>query len=527
MLVLSLLFASAALRAAEIHDAVEAGNVAKVKQMVAADPSAVNVQSDGGVTPLHLAAGLNNKTLIRFLISKGADLRATTKQGWTPLAWAARMNASDSVAILVSEYGADPSEACKIFEKLVSEDPENVKYNYAFGLICLAMKDYSRSAESLKKVLKKEPGNDRARVELALCLKEMKRFREAKEEFLKVKSNIDTRMAGLAQNSMELIRERNARNKIDGQLLEIEQGSRRWQYSGRIDAMYFNDSNVNVGPDSARISISPIIFGSQTISELTVQQASMPAKSEGYAMSVFADSVYDAGEQGKWGWGTTIGYYQNWLDKNEQYESLFCQLDNGPRYFGQRSYFQAPLRLAYIATGGNSLVDLYGIHPAYVYAYGPSGEWRFATLTSLEGRDYEKLNDRDGCYVSAGEVIRHYFGRDKHSILMGLTFAHDFTRSAVYEYTSREWQFGFDFKLPWQTVLYGRLRYVVSDYSERETLAPSDRNDSQNQYTIGLSKMITPHWGMDANFQQTDNTSSFALYQYDRHVATISAFCIF
>ena len=547
--------------ASELHVAVEAEDLTKVQQLVDGQPDLVNTKNEAGVTPLHLAAGLNNTNLVDYLISKGADAKAATKQGWTPLHWAAHLNAAAAVTLLL-EKGVDPSakavdgktplqvaiaenahavvviltkqtsaiytdksldvsydlatkaqasgdlkQAYDLFNKLVNDDPANEKYNFALGMTCLALKEFA-----FDRVLNQNPNNGRARVELARCLIGLGQDAAARNEFEKV----------LAANPPDEVK-----RNIEAHIEEIERRVKKWHFNGRVDIMLFDDSNVNVGPDSERISIAPIVFGSLSITELTVQQASQPADSSGYAGSFFAGALYDVGESGKWGWGSTAAIYNNWLADRSESESLFYQIDTGPKYLADRGYFESPIRYAHISIGGDSLVDLYGVHPGFMYVHGPAGEWRFGTLTSFEKRDYASLDDRDGVFASIGEMIRYYFGENRHSLLMGVVFSHDFTKSGVYEYRGRECQFGAEFKLPWQVSAYGRVRYANLDYEEKEILAPSDRNDRQSQYVIGLSKLINGWWGGDVNYQSTDNTSTFALYQYDRNVVTVSTFLSF
>jgi tetratricopeptide (TPR) repeat protein len=554
------------LPAAEIHDAVEAEDAAKVEQLLTANPGLVKEQTSGGATALHLAAGLNNKKIVSLLIEKGADINLKTKQGWTPLHWAAHMNAADSVALLLAK-GADAKaesvdgktplqiamaenaqavsalflkatpaayedkalnvtfengekartsgdlkQAYEILNKLVNEDPANEQYNFALGLTCYSMKDFSRGQLAFERVLQKNPENQRARLELARCLMALGQDSAARKEFEKI----------MATNPPKGVQD-NIRTMIS----QLDRRVKKWQFSGRVDAIGFRDDNVNVGPDSATINISPIIFGSMSISNLTVQQASMPADASGYAGSVYGGAVYDCGDPGKWTWGANATYYQNWMSDRSQNEVLYYQIGVGPRYGAGSSYYEIPIKTAHISYGGNSLVNMYGIYPGYMYVYGPSGDWRFGTLATLENRDYATLDDRDGVYMSASEIVRYYFGPERHSVLMGFALCHDNTSAGAYEYTGTEWQFGLEYKFGWKVTGYGSLRYTTSKYAEREVLAPADRNDTQRQFTIGLNKMITSRWGVDVNYQKTDNTSTFAIYQYDRNVTTFSTFCSF
>jgi formylglycine-generating enzyme required for sulfatase activity len=93
--------------AANLHKAVRANDVATVLSMLdPPDPAIVNATVADGVTPLHIAAALNNKTLVAILASSGADINAKTDSGFTPLHWAASRNAVDTIDLLIT-LGAD------------------------------------------------------------------------------------------------------------------------------------------------------------------------------------------------------------------------------------------------------------------------------------------------------------------------------------------------------------------------------------------------------------------------------------
>jgi len=568
--------------AGDIHKAVEANDPAKVEKLLQENPDLVNARNDGGATPLHLAAGSNNKAIIKILLDKKADVNARTKQGWSPLHWAAYMDCADAVSMLLDNgansegnalNGKTPlqvalladskaavailvkktkavyedksvdlplyeqaekekasgnlKQAYEMFDKLVNDDPANEKYNFALAMTCMAMKEYSRAQLAFERVLQRNPANSRANVELALCLMAMGNDAAARAEFEKVRRGIEAKMTEAGQNQIELTKLRSVRNNINSYLDVLRKREKKWNFSGMVNASFFEDDNVNVGPDSDTISIAPIVYGSLSIDQLTVQQSSQPSRSMGYAATVVGSALYDCGDPGQWLWGTTAVGYKNGLDKRREYESFFWQVDTGPKYAKGRVMADIPLRMSHISIDNKSLVDMYGVHPGLVYAYGPAGEWRFATTSDLEMRDYATLNDRDGPFAGIGEMARYYYGENKNSFFMGFSYSHAFAKSAVYESNGTEWQFGTEYKLPWQVTSYGRIKYAKTGYADKEVLSPVDRKDAQRQYTIGLTKMITPWLGMDVNYQWTDNTSSFSLYQYDRQVTSVSMLYIF
>ena len=63
---------------------------------------------DGGESPLHIAAEVNNdpEVLLR-LIRAGAEINGTTKKGWTPLHSAARFNPNPEILLTLIDAGAD------------------------------------------------------------------------------------------------------------------------------------------------------------------------------------------------------------------------------------------------------------------------------------------------------------------------------------------------------------------------------------------------------------------------------------
>lgn len=527
MVVITVLAASYMVQAGEIHDAVQARNTASVKQLLAANPDLVNARAEDDLTPLHIAVRLNDEALAKLLLVNGADVNAKTKQGSTPLALAVKEKARTIVKLLITQTSCaytdhfldvrytegqkareagELNSAYEIFTDLLKEDPGNEKINFAYGLTCFSLKDYSRARLALERVLQINPDNERANLELAHSNLALNQLDLAREQFESV----------LSRNPPESVR-----RNIECYLKQIKERVRKWYFSTRIDAGTFDDDNVNVGPDSDVISIEPIIFG---ISTMTVDR---PVQAEGVFSSVALSGTYEIGERGKWGMTTDGVYYQNWLDDEPDHEILFYQLAAGLKHVGTRTVVQLPIKAAHITSGHDSLVNLYGISPLHLYVYGDAGDWHFHTSGTAEFRDYDEMDDRDGIYVSLSETLYHYFGKRGHNISMGITISHDHTDAAIYEYTGRAWNLSGGVNLPWDATLYASVGYTVNDYAEREILAPEERTDNQHRFITGIKKMFTRQWGMDINHQITDNNSTYGLYQYDRNVTTISTFCTF
>jgi ankyrin repeat protein len=82
---LTILFTATYLKAGEIHDAVDAGDLNKVKALLETDPNLLESKDNDGSTPLHIACLQNQVAVANFLIDKGANVNARDNWNHTPL----------------------------------------------------------------------------------------------------------------------------------------------------------------------------------------------------------------------------------------------------------------------------------------------------------------------------------------------------------------------------------------------------------------------------------------------------------
>jgi ankyrin repeat protein len=93
-------------QAQAIFDAVKGKDLAKVKALIANEPSLVNMKDQAGNTPLHHAAIGGSAAIAGSLLSAGADINAPNAQQNTALIESV-INGNDEVSILLIEKGAD------------------------------------------------------------------------------------------------------------------------------------------------------------------------------------------------------------------------------------------------------------------------------------------------------------------------------------------------------------------------------------------------------------------------------------
>ena len=90
----------------DAFDAARRGDADTLARALDRDPEALHALDEGGGTLLHVAAGNDDVPIAALLLSRGADLEAEARWGYTPFEWAAAM-ASDRVAAFFLERGAD------------------------------------------------------------------------------------------------------------------------------------------------------------------------------------------------------------------------------------------------------------------------------------------------------------------------------------------------------------------------------------------------------------------------------------
>ena len=88
VLVATILIAPRAASAGEIHDAVQRGDVAKIRSILKEDPKAINSKQQNGYSPLHVAINRSRDDLVLELLKHKPDANIQDNQGYTPLHWA-------------------------------------------------------------------------------------------------------------------------------------------------------------------------------------------------------------------------------------------------------------------------------------------------------------------------------------------------------------------------------------------------------------------------------------------------------
>ena len=96
----------------DLHLAVEKGDLSKVRQCLESGTNIECVRGKASFRVLHRAAEAGNRSMVRFLIQKKANVNAMAMQGWTPLDLAQKKEQFEVVQVL-RENGAKTAKELK------------------------------------------------------------------------------------------------------------------------------------------------------------------------------------------------------------------------------------------------------------------------------------------------------------------------------------------------------------------------------------------------------------------------------
>ena len=86
----------------DIYAAAIVGHTDKVAAFLKQDPKLINARDSGGKAALHWAALYGQGKVMELLLAQKADVNSLDEDGFTPLHWAATFNQSDAVKLLLT-----------------------------------------------------------------------------------------------------------------------------------------------------------------------------------------------------------------------------------------------------------------------------------------------------------------------------------------------------------------------------------------------------------------------------------------
>ncbi len=409
--------------------------------------------------------------------------------------------ASKSPAQPPPPSSSPPEEARRELADRLRADPANEELNMTYGLQCLAMERCSHAILAFQRVLLLNPANDRARLELARACFLLGQLDESRLQFERVLDG-DPPPA--------------VRRNIEAYLNAIGRRQPGWRFTGRVETGVLYDDNVNYGPSSQIIGIAPVEIGTLWVDQLQLAPESVRES----AWGAFAAGTLLFSRQPREGRPLSFGGYgrieANALEGASDYNLFTVQSGAGPRWQWERLAFDLPLRVEYLARGGSTLATVAGLAPGCHRQLTP--RLALSLSANLDFRDYADSSDRDGAFAALGLQTSLALGQ-RSRLLGGARVLREEPDAAIWRNTGGEAFLGAMTRPLDRLTCFGNASFRVSEYDEREPLAPRDRRDEQAVFTAGASWLFPGGWGLNLQAQCTLCDSTFDLYEYDR-VAT-------
>jgi len=395
---------------------------------------------------------------------------------------------------------------------------------FALGMASYDERELPLARQSFNAILDRNPEHQRARLELARVLLEMRDFTQAEVAFRQVldinppeqvEENIHRYLNRIAQ-----LREASRIEASASSAVERQNPDQRFVIKRRTYAGVTYDSNVNFGPEDNVVDVAPFQVGGTSFNQLEISGDSDPESAYGVFafVQVAVDQALD--EEGRMQAIYEVEYYQNWLNDVAEFELLNLGLSAGLRLVGPRSFVEMPVKYSVVQLGGEDFLGQTLLSPSYVQL--TKSGLQAGTRLQIRFNDYETSEELDGVeYTFEQEFLQKYDADiDQVSVTFG-GFLNE-ARSATYSY--RGWlarSFG-QVEIPHGFVASGLAELRQSYYDEREPLAPEDREDFEISGSVGVYRLFPGDWMGALNYQYFWVDSTFDLYSYERNMVTLS-----
>ena len=386
-------------------------------------------------------------------------------------------------------------EAYELFSRLLREDPENDNINLGLARSAMAANRPNQALMAYLRLLEKYPQNVALHHEIAQVYMAFGDEQKA-QAYL-------SRDPNLTQEEFERAMD-NLGKRYD-----------RLQIHGRLRAGVLYDSNANQGP----------AYDVMDLGNYRVRVSNASAKETfGTYFGGQLDIGYRLSQGSSW-WAVgdvqafIRGNFNNDLGANTSRYWQWGRAAGGARYLDSRNLLDLRVKGEVFDYEFNQHV--FALGPEVLYARTVSPYFQLITRGGIDRRDYASDRYRNGPYWTLGEYARFFFGGENHEFIAGGSYYGGSADFDNYSYNAWEASAYFNFKLPYGFEVSPNIAYAQEYYDGPATvLETRDREDKRLTVGLGATYRLSENWSLEGSYQYTDNSSSSALYEYDRHVVT-------
>jgi len=388
----------------------------------------------------------------------------------------------------------DSKNAKNIYAELVKDGEHHLgqpKYDFMLGLAAQKSGLYHEAIFAFERVLLVEPGNDRARTELAFTYFLAGDDEASKKLFLQV----------LKRNPPTAVK-----NNINKLLVAINKriSSRDHMLTGHIEFKQGWDSNINTATSSSEVKILGITF--------TIDEAGKPVEDTFTGLETSANYTYKQNKNVAW-----FANY-NFVGRENNAEDFDTQVNSiqiGPMINTSFGRLRFPLQHQSVRLNtrtyqrANSLsTELTRFHESFSSSYFLQHSQIRYPESSVQDVDTNLL----GLSLStASKAAVNYYATLFVSSDSALDDSFAFNAKS-----STGIQAGINWSLNRWHVLQPRILYQSVEYEARHPFFSVLREDEYTSYSLKWLWRLDSSWTATTSLETVSNDSTVTLYQYER-----------
>lgn len=395
----------------------------------------------------------------------------------------------------------DPAGAYALLEPLETQRAGEPAYDFLLGLAALESGRNTRAVFALERVLALEPGNARARAEIARAYLALGEHRAAREEFERVKQqDIPPGVTATIDRLLALILRAENLNKptLKG-FLELGLGS---------------DSNVNSATDANTVAVPAL--GIARLNPDSVQTSDLFAALNG-------GLAYRHPLPG----GHFLTANLNAAARRNQHDSQFDTSSFDAALGWQQRRDQDTVSLAFTGSNfqrdGRGLRDTVGLNAQWQRDYDQLSQGTlFLQYLDLKYPGQE-IRNVDRVVLGAGYALAVL----PPTVVFGSLYAgSEMTRAGQAKHLGHHLlgiRVGAQHRINPAWTLAGSAGYEGRRYGAAEPLFDQRRTDDQTDFSLGLQWSASPRWKLGARGSYLQNHSNLEIYKYSRSILSFNS----
>ncbi len=387
-------------------------------------------------------------------------------------------------------------EALTLLRAAFRDDPANPEASFLLGLAAFGAGDYEAAADAFERVLAMRPADDRARLELARSYAKLGLYSVARDLFEEVRDKPTTPDA--------------VRRNVDLCLAEIRKASSGHRLEGRLALSVARDDNARISPGGG-VSIPGL------------PRLDVPVERDVFAAQTLALEHQWRPRPTGAGWGSELLAYDALYLDQDDLDVQYLRLDTGPRWTQGRCVLGLGANAAFMEKDYDRYLGTYGARAFLGVTL--SRELSLRLEVSGEERRYWSVPAADG--FAAGAAVRPAWRRGRHLLTSELGVESHHADADVEGYDKVFAGLAYQLALPWRLTVLGSYLYENWLYGGHETLADDRRRDAVHTAALGLRRQLGERAAVELRHAYETSHSTVGLYDYERHVTSLSLLCAF